>query len=167
MAQAINAGQKKSTFREFQMTTTPFLFGSTFPLSFVRRPVSITPRSLDDLKKQLKQRECHSFWGHANTIAAAKNLIGHDVAPAEDRPALSLSPEGLPVLNNNIFKECWILSPDYVAGFRPAVGKEVPVKKILGWQVLQLLWNDIRPLCPPVTGTAKSESFNGSRRRRS
>jgi hypothetical protein len=36
--------------------------------------------------------------------------------------------------------ECWVLSPDYPPGFRPAIGEEVTDDKIIGWQVLKIKW---------------------------
>ena len=41
-------------------------------------------------------------------------------------------------MDENTFGEVWLLSPNYVASFRPAVGEEVPAEKIARWQVLRL-----------------------------
>ena len=38
------------------------------------------------------------------------------------------------------FRKCFILSADYVGNFRPAVGEEVSLEKIKGWQVLKIEW---------------------------
>ena len=81
-----------------------------------------------------------SFWGHSNTLAAAREILGVDVAPAVERPAVVLTDENLPSLDGAEARECWVLSPDYAPGFRPAPGEEVPPEKILGWQVLRILW---------------------------
>ncbi len=124
------------------MHFSSFIFGSTFPLSLIRRRVQIEPRPIDRLRLRLHESQWESFWGHANTIAAANRLLGIDITPKTERPALSLSKNGLPMLNNRRCQECWILSPDYIAGFRPAIGEEVSSDKILGWQVLRLLWQN-------------------------
>lgn len=118
----------------------PLLFSNSFPFALVRRPLSVRPRSLGDLLAALAERPYRSAWGHANTLPAAKALVGRDLTPANERPALTLSRDGFPVLDGETFDECWLLSPDYTPGFRPQVGEEVPPEKILGWQVLQLEW---------------------------
>jgi hypothetical protein len=118
----------------------PVLLGSTFPLSLIRRKVEIAPAGLVELRKEIKSRGVISFWGHANTLAAANDLLGVDVRPSKERPALHLSPEGLPELDKRVFSECWIISPNYVRGFRPAIGEEVSPQKISGWQVLRVEW---------------------------
>ncbi|HEY5891839.1 MAG TPA: hypothetical protein VIT91_01290 [Chthoniobacterales bacterium] len=122
---------------------TPFLLGNSFPLSLVRRSVFIEPRSLSELKEALASRIWVSFWGHENTITAADILIDLDgitVRPASERPALYLDENNYPALDNTSFQECWVLSPDYAAGFRPSIGQEVLGDDIRGWQVLQMLW---------------------------
>jgi hypothetical protein len=120
--------------------SSPILLGSTFPLSLVRRQVSIDPASLDELRAEVAVRPVASFWGHANSIAAANAMLGADVTPSTTRPALILDPEGFPSLDGVIFTECWVLSPEYVPGYRPAVGEEVAAVKIAGWQVLRMQW---------------------------
>lgn len=116
------------------------LLGSTYPLSLVRRPVRIAPASLDELRDEVARKEVFSFWGHLGTAEAARNTLGIDVLPATSRPALELTPEGLPSLHAKVFAECWILSPELPKGFRPGIGQEVPAEQILGWQVLKLEW---------------------------
>lgn len=122
------------------MTThhKPVLLGNSFPLSLVRRRVVVEPRPLDELRAALAERGCASFWGHANTLAAAKEHLGLDVAPASTRPALTLSAEQLPCLDGLPHTEVWLLSPDYAPGFRPQIGQEVPADAIRGWQVLHI-----------------------------
>lgn len=119
----------------------PVLLGNSFPLSLVRRRVVVEPVPLSDLQARVRADGLCSFWGHANTVAMASELLGANVAPAVARPALQLAPDGRPLLDGQVFDECWLLSPDYVPGFRPAVGEEVPADKIVGWQVLRIAWN--------------------------
>lgn len=118
----------------------PVLLGSTFPLSLIRRRVTITPADMGELRSFLAHRPVASFWGHANTLAAATAMLGVDVAPRTARPALSLTDDGLPSLDGHAFDECWVLSPEYTPGYRPAIGEEVPPDRILGWQVLRIRW---------------------------
>ena len=124
--------------REVRMRRSKILIGNSFPLSLIRRQVVITPCVLDELRQQLSVNEIVSFWGHRNTLAAVNRCLGADLAPAVERPALSLSAEKLPVYDGEVFDECWILSPEYRDGFRPAVGEEVAAEQILGWQCLHL-----------------------------
>ena len=118
----------------------PVLIGNTFPLSLIRRRVEIAPVALAELVALLQNRPVASFWGHTSTIHAANAILGIDVTPATARPPIQLSPDGLPSLDGIVFTECFALSPDYVPGFRPAIGEEVPAGKITGWQVLRILW---------------------------
>ena len=118
------------------------LIGNSFPLSLVRRNVLIRPCQIEDLLKLLPGREIVSFWGHRNTLPAVSRRLGFDLTPAVERPALTLSPEKLPVFDGECYRECWILSPDYRPGFRPAIGEEVPLGEILGWQCLHLIFSD-------------------------
>lgn len=118
------------------------LVGSTFPLSLIRRKVVIQPSDFATLAGLLRQAVVFSFWGHHNTLAHANRLAGADLSPRTERASLTLDAELLPVLDGRAFRECWVVSPDYVPGFRPAVGEEVPAEKITGWQVLHLIWED-------------------------
>ncbi len=118
----------------------PILIGSTFPLSLVRRRVAIEPHEVAELRGLLAIRPIRSFWGHANTLPAAKTLLGTDLTPATERPALTLNADALPTLDGETFNECWVVSPDYTPGFRPQIGEEVPTDKIRGWQVLRIEW---------------------------
>ncbi len=81
-----------------------------------------------------------SYWGHENTRAAVAVVLGFDPAPVGVRPALALDGELLPCLGGRSFCEVWVLSPDYQAGFRPAIGKEVEPADILGWQCLRIIF---------------------------
>ncbi|MGI6355059.1 MAG: hypothetical protein GX937_01600 [Lentisphaerae bacterium] len=117
------------------------LVGNSFPLSLVRRAVLIRPSNRKEFHVACVGREIASFWGHANTLAAASAFAGVDLTPRCERPALVLSAEGYPCFDGEEFQECWVLSPDYKVNFRPAVGVEVPADKICGWQILHLSWN--------------------------
>ncbi len=122
------------------------LIGNSFPLSLIRRRVVVEPCPLADLTARLADGEAiASFWGHANTLAAAETLTGRSLKPATERPTLALSPDGLPTLQGHSFRECWILSPDYSENFRPKIGEEVPAEKIRSWQVLRMEWETNTP----------------------
>jgi hypothetical protein len=117
------------------------LLGSTFPLTLIRRHVEIFPVAIDELRHILKESETHSFWGHENTVEVANRLLGIDVRPKQSRPAVVLDGEGYPTLGGCIFRECWVLSPEYEPGFRPVIGQEVASESVKGWQVLRIIWN--------------------------
>ena len=121
---------------------TKSLIGNSFPLSLIRRPVKIAPCSIAELQKKLAEAKIVSFWGHSNTLAAANDLLGYDLTPKSDRPAVHLSAAFLPELEGTEFKECWILSPNYSSDFRPAIGEEVPPEKIASWQCLKIIFGD-------------------------
>ena len=117
------------------------LIGSAFPLSLIRRKVEIVPMELDALVERLRgDTSLYSFWGHDNTLTAVRTLLGVDLTPREKRAPLVLDRDGLPSLYGKSFTECWVVSPDYVPGFRPAVGEEVGLDKINGWRVLNMRW---------------------------
>ena len=114
------------------------LVGNTFPPSLIRRRAIFDPVPLNTLQAILHQARVVSFWGHASTLRAASALAGVDLTPAEARPALTLSPDGLPMFGGEVFTECWVVSPNFTPGYRPAVGEEVPPERITGWQVLRI-----------------------------
>jgi hypothetical protein len=122
------------------LTPSKVLVGSTFPLSLVRRPVLITPERVETLRTLLRQQGFASFWGHEATAGIAAALLDMDIRPATPRPALRLTAENLPALDGEVFTECWVLSPEYEAGYRPQIGEEVAGEKIHGWQVLKIRW---------------------------
>lgn len=114
------------------------LIGNTFPLSLIRRRATIEPRALADLQALVGQGGFLSFWGHDDTRPAATQFLGFDPAPRKDRPALTLTPDLFPTIDGQVFREVWVLSPDYPAGFRPIPGSTVSAEKIIGWQLLHL-----------------------------
>jgi hypothetical protein len=114
---------------------------NSFPFSLIRRRVVVEPREVGDLLARMHGHAWVSAWGHANTVEAASTLACADLRPKSERPALVLGEDGLPSLDGLVFDECWLLSPDFVPGYRPAVGEEVAADRILGWQVLQLAWD--------------------------
>jgi hypothetical protein len=120
--------------------SSAMLIGSTFPLSLVRRAVRIVPAKVEELRVELRKRAVISFWGHKNTLSAAGEVLGVDLTPKFERPAIDLTEEKLPQLDGQAFTEAWIVSPDYMPGYRPAIGEEVQVDKIRGWQVLRVKW---------------------------
>ncbi len=120
------------------------LLGNSFPLTLIRRRAVIGPRPLADLQAAAAQHGFLSYWGHANTLPAARAVLGFDPAPPGHRPALTLSPDQLPTLEDRTFTEVWVLSPDYAPGFRPEIGKEVSAESIGGWQVLRISFSRCR-----------------------
>ena len=44
------------------------------------------------------------------------------------------------MLHGEVFDTCWVVSPDYVPGFRPPIGVEVTPEQITGWQILKVIW---------------------------
>jgi len=122
-------------------TKKKVLVGNSFPFSLVRRRRLVVEEvPMEALKAALSGAAVVSFWGHANTREAAEAVLGAPLAPHSDRPALTLSPEGLPTLDGDTFDTCWLLSPDYPEGFRPPIGAEVTPEQIEGWHVLKLTW---------------------------
>ena len=111
------------------------LVGNTFPMTLIRRHVEITPIDLAEAKLMV-EKGIKSFWGHKNTIAVAEQQLGVNVAPESERPALSLSNEGFPMLDGEVFSQVLILNPLYVSGFRPQIGETVPPDKFIGWHAL-------------------------------
>jgi hypothetical protein len=117
------------------------LIGNSFPFSLVRRAkLTVESVSLAELKSHFAESEVVSFWGHANTRMAAESVLGVSLQPKTDRPAIMLTAEGLPMLDGEVFDTCWLLSPDYEQGFRPAIGVEVGLEQITGWHILKLTW---------------------------
>lgn len=114
------------------------LIGNTYPPALVRRRVVVTPISVDEARDHLANG-FESFWGHTNTAGLGTEILGVDVLPETERPAVTLGDEGFPVLNGVTARKVLVLSPDYVPGYRPAIGEEVPADKITGWQCL--LWD--------------------------
>lgn len=119
-----------------------FLVGNSFPLSLIRRRVTVIPRSVAEMKTALGDRSWASFWGHENTAAIASSILCADIRPASIRPSILVNQSGYPVLDGVPYDECWILSPIYVEGYRPAISEEVSAQSIRGWHTLQLMWED-------------------------
>ena len=117
------------------------LIGNSFPFSLVRcAKLTVESVSLAELKSHFSESEIVSFWGHANTRMAAESVLGVSLQPKTERPAITLTAEGLPMLEGEVFDTCWLFSPDYEQGFRPAIGTEVGLDQIAGWHVLKLTW---------------------------
>lgn len=110
--------------------------GNVFPTSLVRRKVTIRPIDIAQAQKLLAKERFVSYWGHDNTLNVASQYAGVDLTPPVSRPALSLTPEGLPTFNGDTAEKVLVLSPEYQPGFRPAIGQEVDASQILGWQWL-------------------------------
>lgn len=120
------------------------LIGNAFSLTLVRnRKVVVSPWPLEELRDRIRAgAEVHSFWGHENTRAAAERILGADLKPATPRPAITLAAQegNLPSLDGIAFRECWVLSPNYAPGYRPAIGEVVDKSKIADWNLLKLTW---------------------------
>ena len=117
------------------------LIGNAFPLSLMRSArITVESMSVADLRAALADAPVASFWGHENTRPAAESVLGVSLAPKTPRPAVTLSPAKRPQLDGHEFDTCWVLSPDYRPGFRPAIGEEVAADAIKGWHVLKLTW---------------------------
>ena len=124
-----------------QGTKTRLLIGNSFPFSLVRcERMVVESKPLAALKEALAGAEVASFWGHENTRAAAEGVLGVSLRPRTERPAVTLSSGNRPMLDGDEFDTCWLLSPDYPEGFRPAIGTEVTPEQIAGWHVLKLTW---------------------------
>ena len=113
------------------------LVGNAFPLSLVRRAVRITPQQSDAFPRDAK---VFSFWGHSNTLPHVNAFLGLDLTPASERVALSLNGDLLPQLLGEVFRECWIISPNYTENFRPRIGEEISAEKISSWTLLKVVW---------------------------
>jgi len=114
------------------------LLGNTYPPAMVRRQVLVTPISVEEAREFLADGFM-SYWGHVNTVNVANNLLGVDVTPETERPAISLNEEGFPTLNGKVADKVVVLSPNYAPGYRPQEGEITPPEKIIGWQAL--LWD--------------------------
>lgn len=119
------------------------LIGNAFPLSLVRgHHVVIDELPMAELRSILASSEVVSFWGHENTRPVAEAVVGVSLKPARDRPAMMLDDEGYPTLDGRRFRICYVLSPDYAPGCRPAIGAEVAPEDIRAWHALRLEWGD-------------------------
>ena len=113
------------------------LVGNTYPPALIRRKVQITPISIEQAQSLLNSGFV-SFWGHTNTLAAARDQLGVDVTPKTDRPAIVLDDDNFPTCQGTTVSHVLVLSPTYIPGFRPEIGskEEIPAEKVIGWQCL-------------------------------
>lgn len=117
------------------------LIGNSFPLSLIRKnKVEIQEVPLINFKRCLNDAEIFSFWGHRNTLKVAEQILGVSLEPRTERPAIELNELCLPTLYGETFDECWVLSPNYIQGFRPSIGEEVKEDQISDWIVLKINW---------------------------
>ena len=125
------------------MSRQKVLLGNAFSMTLIRgRAVLVQEIPVEALAAVVAEAEVCSFWGHANTCAAAERVLGVDLKPASERPAIVLDAQGLPSLGGESFRVCYVLSPEYRPGFRPAIGTEVGAGEIKGWHALKLRWLD-------------------------
>ena len=123
--------------------TTKVLIGNAFSFTLFRgHSVKIEEISLDDFTEVVKEAEIFSFWGHENSRLDAESYLRVRLSTKVERPTIELSDKGYPMLYGETFKTCYVLSPDYVQAYRPAIGTEVPTTKISGWHLLRLTWQD-------------------------
>jgi len=123
-----------------EIVKEPVLVGNSFPFGLIKSRVTIQPMTLDDLKAEISVRGIFSFWGHTNTLSVAFEMIGFDLTPEQERPSLSLDKDNRPFLFGKSFSECWVVSPEYVDGIRPEIGKEVRVQQIARWNINRIKW---------------------------
>jgi hypothetical protein len=117
------------------------LITNVFPFSLVRRKMLAEPVEMHDILQIARSGQFESAWGHANTINAVNNVIGADITPREERPAVILDENNFPTLYGQKFTTVLLISPNFVPGFRPAIGEEVGEDKILSWSALKLNFN--------------------------
>lgn len=123
-------------------TGDKMLLGNAFPMTLIRRHVvRIEECAIDDLSKEARRRGVVSYWGHENTRAAAECRLGVDLRPKSNRPAIVLDRDGYPMLDGASYRTCYVLSPNYRDGFRPAIGAEVGGEDIVDWNALKLTWD--------------------------
>lgn len=118
------------------------LIGSTFPLTLIRQNLNIKSVEIPCLLEAAKGCDIISFWGHNNTLEIAEKMLGFSVKPATERPCLLLTENMLPSIDGLEFDECWIVSPQYRPGLRPAMGAEVDLHDLTGWHILHMVWEN-------------------------
>lgn len=117
------------------------LVGNSFPVSLIRGcGVVIHEITTEELIARGRSSHVYSYWGHENTRMAAEKVLGVSLKPESERPAVVLDEENRPSLGGRSFSECYVLSPDYRRGFRPAIGSEVAPADITGWHALKIEW---------------------------
>jgi hypothetical protein len=112
-----------------------------FPLHVIRRPVRIEPKSESEMFGAMHTHPWVSAWGHESTTRWASTILGEDIRPHKERPALVLDSHGLPSLDGASFKECWFLSPELPPCFRSETGEVVRADQIRGWHVLKITYS--------------------------
>lgn len=120
------------------------LIGNTFPLTLMRRSLTVEVVPLEEFRRAVAGKRIVSFWGHPNTLHAASTAAGFDLTPREERPVLTLSPEAFPMLDGEVFRECWIISPDSRRNFCPSPNNELKLDDIQSWQCLRLVWKELK-----------------------
>lgn len=75
-----------------------------------------------DMEKVINMASSGGFesaWRHENTAAIVSNLLGVDITPKVNRPAIELDDDKFPTLYGTRFSTIILISPDYVPGFGP------------------------------------------------
>ena len=114
------------------------LLTNVFPFSLVRRKMIAEPMEMEDVIKIAQSGHFESAWGHANTIKIVSEVLGADITPREPRPAVVLDDNHFPTLYGQTFTTVILISPNFIPGFRPAIGQEVDAEAVLSWQALRL-----------------------------
>lgn len=126
----------------FHTDSTTLLIGNAFPSSLIRTEVHIRPIDCDEARRLLTgASKLISYWGHANTQAAASLLLGCDLAPKTSRPALMLDAKNHPGLAGHHTSSALIISPDFSTGYRPQIGEEPTLAQISHWQFLHYIFH--------------------------
>jgi hypothetical protein len=121
------------------MANKNYGIGNTYPSTLVRRAIVQIPISKEYFLSLIDGANLHSFWGHGNTIQAAKAFIGIDVTPKEERPAIVLNADNLPTLFGILLDGVFVISPTYAKGYRPAEGKVASPEEIIDWHILYVV----------------------------
>lgn len=121
------------------MANKNYGIGNTYPSTLVRRATVQIPISKEYFLTLAEGATLHSFWGHSNTIQAAKAFMGIDVTPIIERPAIVLNADNLPTLFGVLLDGVFVISPTYAKGYRPAEGKVASPEEIVDWQILLVL----------------------------
>lgn len=123
-------------------TTKCVLIGNSFPMNLVQRRVTITPKTIDNIRRVINNAETIlSFWGHNNTVKIVSQICGINLQPEEDRPCLNLTDNKFIEFSGIEFDKCWIVVPIYQKKFRPEIGEEISETDIKSWQILKIEFN--------------------------
>jgi hypothetical protein len=118
-----------------------YILSNVFPTSLMRRKILVQPIEIETVRQAALNGQCVSAWGHENTLTIVSKILGTDIKPKQNRPAIILDNDFLPTLYGEKFNQVLLVSPSYIPGFRPAIGEPVTEEKIVDWQALLLDFN--------------------------